>query len=217
MDNTNVDTVIRILKRETKFLVTPIVTQYSWHRNPFRVLVSTLLSLRTKDATTAAASKRLFAVARTPHAIVKLPISKLEKLIYPVGFYKAKAKRLHEVCSILLDEYSGNIPNTIDELLKFPGVGRKTANLVVTLGYNKLGICVDTHVHRISNRLGYVKTKTPEQTEFALRKKLPKKHWIVYNDVLVTWGQNICHPTSPWCSRCAIRPYCKRINVLRSR
>ncbi len=148
---------------------------------------------------------------------MQIPVRELEQLIYPVSFYKVKAKHLKEMCKILIEQYESNVPNDLDELLKLPGVGRKTANLVVTLGYGKLGICVDTHVHRISNRLGYVKTKSPEETEFALRKKLPEKYWIEYNDLLVTWGHNVCHPTSPLCSKCAIRSYCKRVGVVRSR
>jgi endonuclease III len=138
-------------------------------------------------------------------------------LIFPVGFYKTKAGRIREICAKLLESHGGKVPDTIDELLTLPGVGRKTANLVVTLGYGKLGICVDTHVHRISNRLGYVSTKSPEETERALREKLPRQYWIEYNDLLVTWGQNVCRPISPWCSRCPIRPYCKQVGVLRHR
>jgi endonuclease-3 len=217
MDNKNVDSVVRILKKEVKPYVQPIVTQYSFTRKPFLVLISTVLSLRTKDQVTAEASKRLFKLADDPKKMLKLSQSRIEKTIYPVGFYKTKAKNVLAICTILVEEKSGKVPDEIDELLKLPGVGRKTANLVVTLGYGKLGICVDTHVHRISNRLGYVKTKTPDETEFALRKKLPEKHWIIYNDLLVTWGQNVCVPISPFCSKCAIYKYCPRKGVDRSR
>ena len=212
-----IDDIVTILKRENKKYIVPIVTIVSMTKSPFMVLISCLLSLRTKDKVTAEASNRLFKLANNPEKILGLSIKNIEKAIYPVGFYKTKAKRIKEICRVLLDDYEGVVPNEIDELLKLNGVGRKTANLTVTLGYGKLGICVDTHVHRISNRLGLVKTKTPEQTEFALRKKLPKKHWLIYNDLLVTYGQNLCVPVSPWCSKCKIFKYCKRVGVKKSR
>lgn len=212
-----IDDIVTILKRENKKYIVPIVTIVSMTKSPFMVLISCLLSLRTKDKVTAEASNRLFKLANNPEKILGLSIKNIEKAIYPVGFYKTKAKRIKEICKVLLDDYGGIVPDEIDELLKLNGVGRKTANLTVTLGYDKLGICVDTHVHRISNRLGLVKTKTPEQTEFALRKKLPKKHWLIYNDLLVTYGQNLCVPVSPWCSKCKIFKYCKRVGVKKSR
>ena len=212
-----IDDIVTILKRENKKYIVPIVTIVSMTKSPFMVLISCLLSLRTKDKVTAEASNRLFKLANNPEKILGLSIKNIEKAIYPVGFYKTKAKRIKEICKVLLDDYGGIVPDEIDELLKLNGVGRKTANLTVTLGYGKLGICVDTHVHRISNRLGLVKTKTPEQTEFALRKKLPKKHWLIYNDLLVTYGQNLCVPVSPWCSKCKIFKYCKRVGVKKSR
>ncbi len=212
-----IDDIVTILKRENKKYIVPIVTIVSMTKSPFMVLISCLLSLRTKDKVTAEASNRLFKLADNPEKMLGLSIKNIEKTIYPVGFYKTKAKRIKEICRALLDDYGSVVPDEIDELLKLNGVGRKTANLVVTLGYGKLGICVDTHVHRISNRLGLVKTKTPEQTEFALRKKLPKKHWLIYNDLLVTYGQNLCVPISPWCSKCKIFKYCKRVGVKKSR
>ena len=212
-----IDNIVTILKRENKKYIVPIVTIVSMTKSPFMVLISCLLSLRTKDKVTAEASNRLFKLADNPQKMLGLSIKNIEKAIYPVGFYKTKAKRIKEICRVLLDDYEGVVPNEIDELLKLNGVGRKTANLTVTLGYGKLGICVDTHVHRISNRLGLVKTKTPEQTEFDLRKKLPKKHWLIYNDLLVTYGQNLCVPISPWCSKCRIFKYCKRVGVKKSR
>jgi endonuclease-3 len=212
-----IDDIVTILKRENKKYIVPIVTIVSMTKSPFMVLISCLLSLRTKDKVTAEASNRLFKLANNPEKVLGLSIKNIEKAIYPVGFYKTKAKRIKEICKALLDDYGGVVPDEIDELLKLNGVGRKTANLTVTLGYGKLGICVDTHVHRISNRLGLVKTKTPEQTEFALRKKLPKKHWLIYNDLLVTYGQNLCVPVSPWCSKCKIFKYCKRVGVKKSR
>ncbi len=212
-----IDDIVTILKRENKKYIVPIVTIVSMTKSPFMVLISCLLSLRTKDKVTAEASNRLFKLADNPEKMLGLSIKNIEKTIYPVGFYKTKSKRIKEICRVLLDDYEGVVPDEIDELLKLNGVGRKTANLTVTLGYGKLGICVDTHVHRISNRLGLVKTKTPEQTEFDLRKKLPKKHWLIYNDLLVTYGQNLCVPISPWCSKCKIFKYCKRVGVKKSR
>ncbi len=208
-----INSIIIILKRENKKYIEPVVTTVSKAKSPFKVLISCLLSLRTKDKVTAEASNRLFKLASNPQQMLNISIKDIEKTIYPVGFYKTKSKRIKEICKTLLDNYGGTVPDEIDELLKLKGVGRKTANLVVTLGYGKLGVCVDTHVHRISNRLGLIKTKTPEQTEFSLRKKLPKKYWIIYNDLLVAHGQNICTPISPWCSKCKIFKYCKRIGV----
>ncbi len=186
-------------------------------RDPFRILIATVLSLRTKDQTTADASARLFAVADTPAAILNVSPRRLERLIYPVGFYRTKATQILKICRLLLAEYGGNVPDDIDALVKLPGVGRKTANLVVTVGYNKPGICVDIHVHRISNRWGYIKTKSPEESEVALRKKLPGRHWITYNDLLVPFGQNLCQPVSPWCSKCKLTQYCARVGVTKSR
>ena len=186
-------------------------------RNPFKTLVSCILSLRTKDEVTYKATRRLYKIATTPQKILKLPTKKLEKLIYPVGFYKTKAKRIKGICKKLIKEYNCKVPDTIEELLKFKGVGRKTANIVITFGFGKHGIAVDTNVNRISNRLGLVKTKNPHETEFALRKLLPKKYWIVFNELLVRHGQNTCKPISPFCSKCCIRKCCKRVGVTRSR
>ena len=198
MKDREIHSAIRILRREVPKWDTPIVTLMAeTYESPFRVLISCILSLRTQDATTAKASHRLFAVADSPAAMLKLSAKKIEKLIYPVGFYKTKAKNILDICRTLIDQYGSEVPDEIDELLKLKGVGRKTANLVVTLGYKKPGICVDTHVHRISNRWGYVKTKTPEKTEDALRAKLPKQYWIEYNDLLVSFGQHLCRPISP--------------------
>jgi len=210
----NIHSAIKILRREVPKWETPIVTLMAeTYQSPFRVLISCILSLRTQDATTAKASHRLFALADLPETMLKLTAKKMEKLIYPVGFYRTKAKNILEICQTLIDRYAGQVPDSIDELLKFRGVGRKTANLVVTLGYRKAGICVDTHVHRISNRWGYVKTATPEKTEFALRDKLPKKYWIEFNDLLVSFGQHLCRPISPVCSQCPIAKYCSRVGV----
>lgn len=207
-----------MLRRETRQWQEPVVTEIArTTQDPFRVLISCLLSLRTRDEVTALASRRLFAAARTPQAMLRVSAARIARLVYPVGFYRTKARRIREISRELLRRFGGRVPSTIEELLTLNGVGRKTANLVVTEGFGKLGICVDTHVHRISNRLGVVRTKTPEQTEFALRACLPKRHWIVYNELLVTFGKRICQPVSPWCSRCPIARWCARAGVTRSR
>jgi endonuclease III len=209
-----IHSAIRILRRAVPKWETPVVTLMAeTYESPFRVLISCILSLRTQDATTAKASHRLFAIADSPRAMVKLSAKKIAKLIYPVGFYKTKALNILEICRTIIDQYDGKVPDKIDELLKFKGVGRKTANLVVTLGYNKPGICVDTHVHRISNRWGYIRTATPEKTEIALRAKLPKRYWIEYNNLLVNFGQHLCRPISPLCSACPVKKYCRQIGV----
>jgi len=186
-------------------------------RDPFRVLIACILSLRTQDTTTGPASDRLFAAAATPQTMLGLTARRIERLIYPVGFYRTKARVILGICRDLIERFEGCVPETIDELLTLNGVGRKTANLVVTMGYNKPGICVDTHVHRISNRWGYVKTRNPEETEMALRAKLPRRYWIGYNDLLVSFGQNICVPISPRCSTCPITTLCPRIGVTTKR
>lgn len=217
-----IDQAIRILKKETQGMQTPVVTEVgagsrntktSRNKIAFQVLISTILSLRTKDETTRDATLRLFKVADTCEKILKLSTPRIQKLIYPVGFYKVKAKNIKEVCKVLLKNFDGQIPKTVEELVTFKGVGRKTANLVVSHGWRLPAICVDIHVHRISNRWGYVKTKTPDETEFKLRDILPKKHWLVINDLLVTYGQNLCRPISPFCSQCALTPFCKQIDV----
>ena len=213
--NRNIDSVIRTLKRLVRRWREPIVGHY--RHDPFATLISCLLSLRTKDETTQGASERLFKLARTPRALAALPTRTIERAIYPVGFYHTKARTVRAVSRTLLEQYGGRVPDHLDELLKLKGVGRKTANLVVTLAFRKDGICVDTHVHRISNRWGYVRTNTPEQTEHALRAKLPRRYWQIYNDLLVTFGQNLCHPTSPWCSRCPLERLCPKLGVTHSR
>lgn len=179
----------------------------------YRVLVSCILSLRTKDKTTDKASMQLLGQAADLKALAKLPVARIRKLIYPVGFYKTKAKNLPRMAQILLDEWKGQIPKEIEELLTLPGVGRKTANLVRTLGWGLPGICVDIHVHRISNRWGYVKTKEPDKTEMVLRDILPKRYWLTYNDLLVPFGQNVCNPVSPKCSICPLDKLCPKIGV----
>jgi endonuclease-3 len=186
-------------------------------RDPFRILIGCLLSLRTKDETTGPAAARLFALADTPAAMLRLSPRAIERAIFPVGFYRTKAKVILRVCRDLLDRFGGEVPPDLDALLTLHGVGRKTANLVVTFGFGLPGICVDTHVHRISNRLGFVDTETPERTEWALRAKLPRRHWIGLNDLLVAFGQTICQPVSPRCSVCPIRRGCRRIGIVHSR
>ncbi|MEE9172004.1 MAG: endonuclease III [candidate division NC10 bacterium] len=218
MKETDINAIIRALKREVgRWNLTAVGQVAEDFQDPFRILVSCLLSLRTKDEVTAVASARLFRRADTPAKMLQLREGTIARLIYPVGFYRTKAKVIRGVCRTLIDQYGGQVPDSLDELLKLKGVGRKTANLVVSTGYGKPGICVDTHVHRISNRWGYVKTRTPEETEQALRRKLPRRHWIVFNDLLVSFGQNICKPISPLCSRCLVERHCARVGVTRSR
>ena len=216
--NRTIARVLRILTKAAEDWNPPVVTEMAtFARDPYHVLIACLLSLRTKDETTGPAARRLFALADTPDKMVGLTPARIRDAIYPVGFYKTKAQTVLAVSRRILDHYAGRVPDDIDELLTFKGVGRKTANLVVTLGFQKPGICVDTHVHRISNRWAYVETKTPDHTEQALRAKLPKRFWIGYNDLLVAFGQTLCHPTSPRCSECPVERYCDKGGVARSR
>jgi endonuclease-3 len=210
--------VINRLRREApRWRATALAAVAAQDRDPFRVLVACLLSLRTKDETTGPAAARLFALADTPAGLERLSTRAIERAIYPVGFYRTKARVLREISRDLLARWGGAVPDDLDALLTLKGVGRKTANLVVTQGFDKPGICVDAHVHRISNRWGYVKTRTPEETEMALRRILPRRHWIAYNDLLVAFGQNVCLPVSPRCSTCPVRAGCPRRGVTRSR
>lgn len=210
MNDKDIDKIMKELLKVTKSMPMPVVTEIKLvsNRDAYKILISTMLSLRTKDSTTRDASMRLFEKAGNPKDMLKLSEEEIAKLIYPVGFYRVKAKNILEVSKTIIDDYNGKVPDEIDELLKLRGVGRKVANLVVTEAFDKYGICVDTHVHRISNRFGYVSTKKPEQTEFALRKKLPKKYWRVYNDTLVIYGQNLCKPINPLCNQCSVSKYC---------
>jgi endonuclease-3 len=217
MEDAEIHEVMRILRDEYPRWQEPIVTEIAKKRDPFRVLISTVISLRTKDETTRGASARLFTLADSPRDMLKLDTKRIEEAIFPAGFYRTKARNIMRICAILIEEKNGRVPDTIEDLLMLPGVGRKTANLVVTLGYGKPGICVDTHVHRISNRLGYVVTRTPDKTEFALLEKLPKEYWIEYNDLLVSYGKHVCTPVSPFCSECKIYEYCDRVGVERRR
>ncbi len=218
MNDSDIRKVIHLIEKEVAKWELPIVSSLAEeHSGPFVILISTILSLRTKDEVTAKAAERLLALARTPEEMLELSEGKIIKAIYPVGFYRTKAKTILHISKELLDRFHSRVPDTIEQLLTLKGVGRKTANLVVALGYNKEGLCVDTHVHRISNRLGYVKTKTPEETEYALRKKLPSKYWLRYNTLMVAFGRHVCVPISPFCSRCTVCAYCERVNVVRSR
>jgi len=214
MTTKTLDKVLTILQKESQKWDVPIVTLVAERSNdPYQVLVSTLLSLRTKDETTTEASRRLFAKAKTPKEMLDISAEEIEKLIFPVGFYRRKAENLRTVSRLILEKHGGLVPDDLDELLALPGVGRKTANLVLTLGFGKPGICVDTHVHRISNRFGYVKTRNPDETEMVLRDKLPAKWWIPINDILVAFGQGLCAPISPWCSKCKVVDYCEQVGV----
>jgi endonuclease-3 len=218
MKDNQINIVIKILKKELEVGTMPIVSHLAEdQRDPFVILISTLLSLRTKDEVTAVATERLFELASTPEEMLQVPLDKIAKVIYPVGFYRVKARTIHHACRELIKRFVSRVPDDIDDLLSIKGVGRKTANLVVALAYGKDAICVDTHVHRISNRLGYVKTKTPDETEIALRKKLPHRHWIIYNTILVAFGRQTCKPVSPLCSQCPVNKYCGRIGITLSR
>lgn len=214
----DIDAAIQTLQQTMPEYPAPLIDGMNENsQTPFRILIATILSLRTKDTLTAVVAPRLFAAADTPETMLALSEEQIAELIYPVGFYRNKARSIREISALLLEQYDGQVPADLDALLALPGVGRKTANLVVTMGFGLPGICVDTHVHRITNRWGYIQTKTPEETEFALREKLPLKHWNVINGLLVTLGQNICHPTSPRCRSCPVAAYCARIGVTRSR
>ncbi len=208
---------IRKIRKQVRGFVVPIVTLVAEKRSPYLVLISCILSLRTKDITTVQASSRLFKIAAAPQKMLKISPGKLAKIIYPVGFYRTKARVISGISRRMIEEFNGKVPSRREDLLSFKGVGRKTANLVLGLGFGIPAICVDTHVHRISNRLGWVKTTEPEQTESELEKIIPEKYWIELNTILVTFGQNICLPVSPYCSRCQVRKDCLRIGVRRSR
>jgi endonuclease III len=211
-----VHAVMRALARAIDNLDLPAVEKIAEdsQEDPFDVLIATMLSAQTRDAVTAAASARLFRVARTPRTIADLTVKRIEKLIYPVSFYRHKARHVKQTCRMLVDRFGGRVPSTMEELLMLPGVGRKTANLVLILSFKSLkNICVDTHVHRISNRLGWVRTRTPDETEQALYKSTHERWWPYINLYLVTWGQNACRPIYPRCGACVIREHCPRVGV----
>jgi len=218
MTNRQLSAAMRRIGRAYEAWRSPVVTEMARRdRDPFRVLAATILSLRTKDETTHAAAERLFSRARIPREILVMDRDELASIIYPVGFYRQKAGQLQALCRILVERYESRVPNTMEQLLELPGVGRKTANLVLLEGFGVPAICVDTHVHRICNRWGYVSTPTPERTEEALREKLPKRYWTVINQLLVAYGQHVCVPVSPWCSTCGISAWCDRVGVRRAR
>jgi endonuclease-3 len=218
MDDGHMAEIIRLLEQELVKRELPIVTRLAEeHHDPFEILISTLLSLRTKDEVTAAATQRLFSLASTPAEMLRLPEAEIQRAIYPVGFYRNKAETIRHICRELIERFQSGVPDSIEKLLTLKGVGRKTANLVFSLGFGGAGLCVDTHVHRISNRMGYVRTKNPEETEFALRAKLPPEHWSRYNTLLVAFGRNTCRPISPLCSRCPVEDFCDRVGVAKSR
>ena len=207
---TDIDKIVKLLKA-AKQPQSEFVKLMDSFKNPYLVLIACILSLRTNDKTTYPATLRMLELAKTPKEMKNVNVEELAKAIYPVGFYENKAKQIIELSKTIDEELDGVVPDEIEELIKFKGVGRKTANLVLSLGFNKPAICVDVHVHRIFNRLGYINTKTPEETEFALREKLPVKYWIDINTLLVTHGQNICKPIKPKCSECPIEKYCAKI------
>jgi endonuclease-3 len=216
----HIDNIFKLLKQQLRMYKQPIVSRKKKEipDTPFVTLISCLLSLRTKDEVTAQASHRLLTKYNTPEKIIRLTEKQVETLIYPVGFYKTKAKRIREISRVLLEKYQGNVPDDFDELLTLKGIGRKTANIVMVYGHKKRGyLPIDTHCHRIPNRLGWIKTKSPEDTEYALKKILPSEYWSDFNDLFVTFGQTICVPISPFCSRCAVERYCKKVGVSISR
>lgn len=216
IDNSNISEVLSIVRKAVFKFDKPAVSVVA-DRDPFKVLIATILSARTKDEITIVASRKLFDAADNSYGMLKLGEEKISQLIYPVGFYRNKAKAIVQVCKELIEKYNGKVPDSMEELLKLKGVGKKTANLVLILGYDKLGICVDTHVHRITNRWGYVKTKTPEETEMRLREKLPIKHWKEINELLVSFGQYICKPVKPLCNTCPIEKFCPKIIEVKTR
>jgi endonuclease-3 len=218
MSPATIGRVIRTLERQAPaWRPTAVAEIAAAETDPFRVLVACLLSLRTQDATTREASERLFRVADSPAAMLRVPEARIARLIFPVGFYRTKARAIRAISKDLIERFEGRVPPDLDALLTLKGVGRKTANLVVTVGFTQPGICVDTHVHRISNRLGFVRTDRPDRTEVALRAKLPRRYWIGYNDLLVAFGQNVCRPLSPHCSRCPVAGSCHRVGVGQAR
>lgn len=210
MKKIQIQKIVQTLK-ESKQPQSDFVKLMDTFKDPYLVLISCILSLRTNDKTTYPATLRMLKLGKTPEEIANVDAKRLAETIYPVGFYQNKAKQIIELSKIIVEKYGSKVPDSIDELVKFNGVGRKTANLVIARGFNRPAICVDVHVHRIFNRIGYVKTKTPDETEIALRAKLPQEFWIDINTLLVTHGQNICKPTKPDCEHCPINQYCEKI------
>jgi len=221
MNIEDLDDFFKILRLELRIFQTPLITHEKWKdikKTPYTTLISCILSLRTKDEVTDKASVRLLKIYDTPYKMLKISEKKIQDLIYPVGFYKTKSKTIKDISKTLIEEFGGNVPDEFDELLKLKGVGRKTANIVMVYGHNKQGyLPIDTHCHRIPNRLGWIKTQTPEETENELKKILPENYWDDFNHLFVTFGQNICVPISPFCSTCPIEKFCKKVNVKKSR
>jgi endonuclease-3 len=218
INNKNIGTVLSIVKKSIKNYNAPVLERFNDElHDPYWVLIPCILSLRSRDETTAAVSKKLYNIAPTPEKVLRIPRGTLEKILYPTGFFRVKTSNVINITKLIINKYKGTVPDEIDELLTLPGVGRKTANLVVTVAFNKPGICVDTHVHKICNRWEYVRTKNADATELKLREILPKKYWMKINLWLVLFGQHICLSVSPLCSTCPLHSYCPRIGVLRSR
>lgn len=217
MTSRNLARVFKVLREVSGEFDEPLAQRENRHRDPFRVTVGVLMSSRTKDDTTGPAVERLFKTASTPEKMAALSVNRIEELIFPVGFYHTKARHIKHLAMMLVDEFGSTVPQTMEELLRLPGIGRKSANLISGVAFGIPSICVDTHVHRITNRWGYVKTANPYETEMALRERLPGKYWIEINRLLVVYGQNICTPISPFCSRCRLEPYCDKEGVSKTR
>jgi endonuclease III len=216
--NKNISVILKLVRTAVEKYDLPVLEKFNeMTQDPYWVLISCILSLRAKDETTEKVARALYAAAPTPLQVLKIPVKKMEKIVYRSGFYKVKARNVLNITRIILEKYGGKVPDNIDELLTIKGVGRKTANLVVTVAFNKPGICVDTHVHKISNRWGYVRTKNPDETEMRLREILPQEYWIKYNLWLVLFGQNICLSVSPWCSKCPVSKDCPKAGVEKHR
>ena len=215
--NQIIPVIIKTLQKWAEDYEHPTLRRSSRERNPYKTLIACLLSLRTQDKNTDKTSRELFKVADTPEGILKIPQKKLEKIIYSSGYYKNKAKTIKHVSKVILEKYNGKVPSELDELMSIKGVGRKTANIVLVYGHNKEGLPIDVHCSRIPNRLGWIKTKNANETEQVLRKILPKQYWNKFNDLFVKFGQNICVPVSPYCSKCPINKYCKKVDVKTSR
>lgn len=217
MNSSKIGHILRIMERAAKKRNAPVFQLEKTKTTPFRILIFTMLSSRTKDTTTIPIAQKLFSCADTPRKMLCVPLKQLEKILYGIGFYKTKAKNIHKICRMLLGKFNGKVPNTLEELIALPGVGRKTANIVLNSAFGKATIAVDTHVHRLSNRLGLVKTKTPEKTELFLHHVVPPRYKGRFNKILVGYGQTVCQPISPWCSICKLCTYCPRIRVQTSR
>ena len=218
MKKVPIEKVYSVLKKEVQKYTVPVVDliKIKTH-DPVKVLIATILSARTKDEVTVEVCKKLFSKVKKIADLKKFTVRQIEKLIYPVGFYRNKAKMLKKLPLVLEEKFKGVIPSTVEELVELPGVGRKTANLVVAVGFGKPAVCIDVHCHRIFNRLGYIKSNTPFETEMKIRKKLPIKYWEKINSVLVAFGQNLCRPVSPYCSRCSVVKYCNKVGVKTTR